>query len=55
MILGPYWQDKLDKNKLRAYQASIRGGFMDIEVKDNGRVFLIGMACTVAEGILRSF
>ena len=55
VILGPYWQDKLDKNKLRAYQASIRGGFMDIEVRENGRVFLIGMARTIAEGSLRSF
>jgi len=54
VILGPYWQNKLGKNQLRAYQASNRGGFMDIEVKDSGRVCLIGMACTVAVGNLRS-
>ena len=55
VILGPYWQDKLGKNKLRAYQASSRGGFMDIEVKENGRVLLIGTARTIAEGTLLSF
>lgn len=53
VILGPYWQDKLGKDRLRAYQASNRGGFMDIEVKENGRVSLTGMACTIAEGTLR--
>ena len=53
VILGPYWQEKLGKDKLRAYQASNRGGFMNIEVKESGRVSLIGMACTIAEGNLR--
>jgi PhzF family phenazine biosynthesis protein len=55
VILGPYWQEKLGKNKLRAYQASNRGGFMDIEVKESERVFLIGIARTIAEGTLHSF
>ena len=54
VILGPYWQKKLNKNHLRAYQASDRGGSMDIEIKGNERVFLIGTACTVAEGHFRS-
>ncbi len=54
VILGPYWHSKLGKNKLRAYQASNRGGVMDIEVMENGRVSLMGMACTVAEGTLSS-
>jgi PhzF family phenazine biosynthesis protein len=54
VILGPYWQSKLDKTHLRAFQASNRGGFMEIEVKDSGRVYLIGMACTAAEGHFRS-
>ena len=53
VILGPYWQNKLGKDKLRAYQASNRGGFMDVEVKESGRVSLIGMASTIAEGTLR--
>ena len=54
VILGPYWQDRLGKDKLRTYQASDRGGFMDVEVKESGRVSLIGMACTIAEGTLRA-
>ena len=54
VILGPYWQSKLNKKHMRAFQASNRGGFMDIEVKDNGRVHLVGKACTVAEGHLRA-
>ena len=52
VILGPYWAQKLNKNHLRAFQASARGGFIDIEIKDDGRVNLIGKACTVAAGNL---
>lgn len=53
VLLGPYWQSKLGKHRLRAFQVSSRGGFMEVEVKDNGRVDLIGTACTVAEGHFR--
>ena len=53
VILGPYWGAKLRKKRLRAFQASKRGGFMDLEVKDNMRVELIGTAITVAEGTFR--
>jgi PhzF family phenazine biosynthesis protein len=54
VILGPYWQKILNKKHLRAFQVSNRGGFMDIEMNDGGRVNLIGTAVTVAEGNLYS-
>ncbi|TXT56439.1 MAG: putative enzyme [Candidatus Thorarchaeota archaeon] len=52
VILGPYWQRRLDKDTLRAYQASSRGGFMDLEVLNNGRILLKGKARTVAKGTI---
>jgi PhzF family phenazine biosynthesis protein len=44
--LGPYWAGKLGKSKLRGYQVSRRGGFVEVEVRDN-RVLLAGDAVTV--------
>ena len=44
--LGPYWEKRLGKNGLRAYQASRRGG--ELSVRGNGdRVILGGNAVTV--------
>ena len=49
--LGPYWMKKLGKSRLRAFQASSRGGILEIElVKD--RVLLRGKAVIVFEGKL---
>ncbi len=47
--LGPYWAKKLGKNKLKAYQASERGGYLDVNVEGE-RVKLLGSAVTVIEG-----
>jgi PhzF family phenazine biosynthesis protein len=44
--LGPYWAEKLGKKKLLGFQASARGGFVRMEVK-NSRVLLGGQAVTV--------
>jgi PhzF family phenazine biosynthesis protein len=49
--LGPYWAAKLGKNTLTGYQASRRGGFVRVEVK-NDRVLLGGKAVTVLRGEL---
>lgn len=49
--LGPYWMKKLGKSGFRAYQASSRGGIIDLEVHGN-RVHLRGKAVTVFEGKL---
>ncbi|MDH4157111.1 MAG: PhzF family phenazine biosynthesis protein [candidate division Zixibacteria bacterium] len=49
--LGPYWQTRLGKNELTAFQASARGG--EVHVRINGdRVFLAGRAVTVIRGEL---
>ncbi len=52
-ILGPYWANKLGKSNLRAFQASARGG--ELEVCPAGdRVYLRGRAVTVLSGELRA-
>lgn len=49
--LGPFWQDRLGKDVLSAYQASPRGG--EIQVRCRGdRVGLRGQAVTVLKGEL---
>jgi PhzF family phenazine biosynthesis protein len=42
-VLGPYWQNRLKKNELLAYQASKRGGVIRVRVGDR-RVFIEGKA-----------
>ncbi|HET7577956.1 MAG TPA: PhzF family phenazine biosynthesis protein [Bacillales bacterium] len=49
--LGPYWQEKLQKDELTAYQASERGGTIQIGIND-GRVDLTGKAVTILKGAL---
>ncbi len=44
--LGPFWMERLQKNPLRAYQASARGGSMLVDVKGE-RVELHGNAVTI--------
>ncbi len=48
-VLGPYWAAKLDKNEIRSYQASARGGEVTVIVKGD-RVDLIGDAVVVIKG-----
>ncbi|UCE67592.1 MAG: PhzF family phenazine biosynthesis protein [Candidatus Zixiibacteriota bacterium] len=48
-VLGPYWAKKLGKNQIRSYQASARGGEVDVVVKGD-RVELIGDAVIVIKG-----
>ncbi|MFC2093853.1 PhzF family phenazine biosynthesis protein [Bacteroidota bacterium] len=50
-VLGPYWMKKLNKNKMRAFQASQRGGVLSISVDDE-RVYIAGEAVTVLKGEL---
>ena len=49
--LGPFWQARLNKAELVAYQASARGGMVKVRVAGN-RVFLGGQAVTVLRGEL---
>ncbi len=48
-VLGPYWADRLAKNRIRSYQASARGGEVDVVVKGE-RVEIIGDAVIVIKG-----
>ncbi len=49
--LGPYWRDRLGKDKFWAYQASARGGSLKVRCAGD-RVFLAGQAITVLRGEL---
>lgn len=44
--LGPYWSKRLEKKRLVGYQASRRGGVVEVELRDK-RVQLRGQAVTV--------
>ena len=49
--LTPYWQKKLGKNQLRAFQASRRGGSLQLFAVDD-RVRIGGKAVTIIKGEL---
>ncbi|WP_308634628.1 PhzF family phenazine biosynthesis protein [Paenibacillus silvisoli] len=49
--LAPYWQRRLRQDKFMAYQASARGGELELELL-NDRVLLTGQAVTVLNGQL---
>ena len=49
--LGPYWAAKLSRDHFRAYQASARGGVVQVRVEGD-RVWLGGLAVTVLKGTL---
>jgi PhzF family phenazine biosynthesis protein len=51
VCLGPYWRDRLEKNPLRGYQASARGGVVGVCLQGD-RTLLTGNAVTVLEGKL---
>ncbi len=50
-VLAPYWGALLGKRKMRAYQASRRGGELTVELSGE-RVFLTGRCATVLRGAL---
>jgi PhzF family phenazine biosynthesis protein len=52
-VLTPYWQQKLGKNKLRSYQCSTRGGYLDLEVLDDKTLEISADAVIIFEGQLR--
>lgn len=49
--LGPFWSTRLGKTRMRAYQASARGGTVEVDVAGD-RVKLGGRAVTVFRGEL---
>ncbi len=50
--LGPFWADRIGKSQLIGFQASSRGGFVEIAVLEQMRVELRGKALTVLTGTL---
>lgn len=50
--LGPFWAGRLGKTRLKAFQASSRGGELEVETR-GGRVLLRGQAVTVLKGELK--
>jgi len=48
-FLTKYWATKLNKNKLKAFQSSLRTGMMTTELLE-GKVLIYGEAVTVFEG-----
>jgi PhzF family phenazine biosynthesis protein len=50
-LIGPYWADRLGRSRMRAHQASARGGDLWVEVRGD-RVALGGRALTVSSGVL---
>uniref|UniRef100_A0A3P9NXX6 Phenazine biosynthesis like protein domain containing n=1 Tax=Poecilia reticulata TaxID=8081 RepID=A0A3P9NXX6_POERE len=52
-VLGSYWSDVLGKKKMLAYQCSSRGGELDLEVRDDGRINIAGDVATVLQGFIR--
>ena len=50
---GPYWAEKLGKMTLSAYQASKRGGDLELELAKD-RIFISGKAVTVIAGTMVS-
>ena len=49
--LTPYWSNKLNKTKLVAYQASKRGGELNLEYQGD-RIDISGQAITIINGIM---
>jgi predicted PhzF superfamily epimerase YddE/YHI9 len=49
--LGPFWRQRLNKDTFMAYQASVRGGIVRVQVQ-GARVVLSGQAVTVLRGEL---
>ena len=49
--LGPFWAGRLRKRELLGYQASSRGGFVRVTLKED-RVLLGGQAVTIFQGVL---
>ena len=51
-FLAKYWATRLGKTKLRSYQASARGGFMEVELADD-KLYIYAQAQIVLEGQMR--
>ncbi|XP_026234304.1 phenazine biosynthesis-like domain-containing protein 2 [Anabas testudineus] len=51
-VIGSYWSEELGKKKMLAYQCSSRGGELELEVRDDGRINITGQTVTVLQGTI---
>ncbi|XP_056134074.1 phenazine biosynthesis-like domain-containing protein 1 isoform X2 [Lampris incognitus] len=51
-VLASYWLEKLGKRKMLAYQCSSRGGELELEVREDGRVNIAGRTVTILQGTI---
>ena len=52
--IAAYWSKVLNKPAIKAYQASRRGGYLYLELLDNGRIKISGEAVLVAVADIRA-
>ncbi|XP_059422540.1 phenazine biosynthesis-like domain-containing protein isoform X2 [Carassius carassius] len=52
-VLAGYWSEKLNKKKMLAYQCSSRGGEVKLEIRNDGRLDIIGQAQIILQGTLK--
>ncbi|XP_026080432.1 phenazine biosynthesis-like domain-containing protein [Carassius auratus] len=52
-VLAGYWSEKLNKKKMLAYQCSSRGGEVKLEIRNDGRLDIIGLAQIILQGTLK--
>ncbi|KAL1263062.1 hypothetical protein QQF64_005801 [Cirrhinus molitorella] len=52
-VLAGYWSEKLKKKKMLAYQCSRRGGEVKMEIRNDGRLNIIGQAQIILQGTLK--
>ncbi|XP_073690099.1 phenazine biosynthesis-like domain-containing protein [Garra rufa] len=52
-VLAGYWSEKLQKKKMLAYQCSRRGGEVKMEIRNDGRLDIIGQAQIILQGTLK--
>ncbi|XP_077093308.1 phenazine biosynthesis-like domain-containing protein [Siphateles boraxobius] len=52
-VLAGYWSEKLGKKKMMAYQCSSRGGEVKMQIRDDGRLDIIGQAQIILQGTFK--
>ncbi|XP_052428794.1 phenazine biosynthesis-like domain-containing protein [Carassius gibelio] len=52
-VLAGYWSEKLNKKKMLASQCSSRGGEVKLEIRNDGRLDIIGLAQIILQGTLK--
>ncbi|XP_077420739.1 phenazine biosynthesis-like domain-containing protein 1 [Vanacampus margaritifer] len=51
-VLASYWSKELGKKKMHAFQCSERGGDLQLEVREDGRINIAGKSVTILQGTI---